>query len=151
MVRTCFRRMATLLMVTAGHTGGSVIELHAYACPSGVSADDLGTAMLAELGVLWPEVSRLHPVDRRARVGTDAAGFPVGAHGITPGARTEVPGLTLAGDWVAAPFPCALMERAAATGIIAANTVLAGHGYGTEPLWSVPSRGMLARRRVSHV
>jgi carotenoid phi-ring synthase / carotenoid chi-ring synthase len=130
-------------------TGGSVVELHAYACPSGVSAAELGAQMLTELRVLWPEVSRLNPVDQRGRVGADAAGFPVGAHGTTPGVRTELPGLTLAGDWVAAPFPCALMERAAATGIIAANTILAAHGYGTEPLWSVPSRGMLAGRRAA--
>ena len=71
-------------------------------------------------------------------MGTDAAGFPIGAHGTTPGVRTDVPGLALAGDWVAAPFPCALMERAAVTGIIAANTILAARGYGTEPVWSVP-------------
>jgi isorenieratene synthase len=128
-------------------TGGSVVELHAYACPAGVSADVLGTQMLAELRVLWPELSGLNLIDQRCRVGADAAGFPVGAHGTTPGVRTEVPGLTLAGDWVAAPFPCALMERAAATGIIAANTILAARGYGTEPLWSVPLRGMLAGRR----
>jgi isorenieratene synthase len=128
-------------------TGGSVVELHAYACPAGVSADVLGTQMLAELRVLWPELSGLNLIDQRCRVGADAAGFPVGAHGTTPGVRTEVPGLTLAGDWVAAPFPCALMERAAATGIIAANTILAARGYGTEPLWSVPTRGMLASRR----
>jgi carotenoid phi-ring synthase / carotenoid chi-ring synthase len=128
-------------------TGGSVVELHAYACPAGVSADVLGPQMLAELRVLWPELSGLNLIDQRCRVGADAAGFPVGAHGTTPGVRTEVPGLTLAGDWVAAPFPCALMERAAATGIIAANTILAARGYGTEPLWSVPLRGMLASRR----
>jgi isorenieratene synthase len=132
------------------HTGGSVVELHAYACPAGVSADVLGTEMLAELRVLWPELSGLNLIDQRCRVGADAAGFPVGAHGTTPGVRTEVPGLTLAGDWVAAPFPCALMERAAATGIIAANTILAARGYGTEPLWSVPPRGMLAGRRPAH-
>ena len=128
-------------------TGGSVVELHAYACPAGVSAGVLGTEMLAELRVLWPELSGLNLIDQRCRVGADAAGFPVGAHGTTPGVRTGVPGLTLAGDWVAAPFPCALMERAAATGIIAANTILAARGYGTEPLWSVPLRGMLAGRR----
>jgi isorenieratene synthase len=127
-------------------TGGSVVELHAYACPAGVSATDLGAQMLAELRVLWPEVARLAPVDQYCQVGTDAAGFPVGGHDTAPGVRTAVPGLTLAGDWVAAPFPCALMERAAATGIIAANTILAAHGYGTEPVWSVPPRGMLARR-----
>jgi hypothetical protein len=33
------------------------------------------------------------------------------------------------------------MERAASTGILAAR------GYVTEPLWSVPPRGMLAGRR----
>ncbi|MFY9926986.1 MAG: FAD-dependent oxidoreductase [Streptosporangiaceae bacterium] len=127
-------------------TGGSVAELHAYACPSGVSAADLGAQMLAELRVLWPEVTRLNPVDQYCHVGTDAAGFPIGAHGTTPGVRTDVPGLALAGDWVTAPFPCALMERAAVTGIIAANTILAARGYGTEPVWSVPRRGMLAGR-----
>jgi isorenieratene synthase len=127
-------------------TGGSVIELHAYACPPGTSAAVLGASMLTELRVLWPEVARLSPVDQRCQVGTDAAGFPVGAHGSTPAVGTEVPGLTLAGDWVAAPFPCALMERAAVTGIMAANLILAAAGLGTEPLWSVPPRGMLAGR-----
>jgi hypothetical protein len=39
------------------------------------------------------------------------------------------------------------MERAASTGILAANTILAARGYVTEPLWSVPLRGMLAGRR----
>ena len=128
-------------------TGGSVVELHAYACPSGVSPSRLAAEMLAELRGLWPETGRLNPVDLCARVGAEAAGFPVGAHGTTPGVRTRVPGLTLAGDWVAAPFPCALMERSAATGILAANEILAAGGYRTEAVWSVPPRGMLAGRR----
>jgi isorenieratene synthase len=127
-------------------TGGSVIELHAYACPPGVSATELGATMLAELGELWPEIRSLRQLDQYGRVGTDAAGFPVGGHATTPGVRTAVPGLTLAGDWVATPFPSALMERAAATGIGAANVILAAHGYRTEPVWSVPPRGMLAGR-----
>jgi isorenieratene synthase len=130
-------------------TGGAVVELHAYACPAGISADKLGTEMLTELQALWPEVSRLQVVDSRGRVGTDAAGFPVGGHASAPGVRTAVPGLTLAGDWVQTPFPSALMERAAATGIIAANAILAARGQATEPVWSVPPRGMLARRRRS--
>jgi carotenoid phi-ring synthase / carotenoid chi-ring synthase len=127
-------------------TGGSVVELHAYACPPGVAATELGAAMLAELRRLWPEIRALHPVDQYCHVGTDAAGFPVGGHATTPGVRTAVPGLTLAGDWVATPFPCALMERAAATGIRAANTILAARGYRAEPVWSVPPRGILAGR-----
>jgi glycine/D-amino acid oxidase-like deaminating enzyme len=40
----------------------------------------------------------------------------------------------------------ALMERAAATGISAANAILAAHGHPTEPVWSVPPRGLLADR-----
>ena len=128
-------------------TGGSVVELHAYACPSGVAAAELGATMLAELGRLWPEIRGLRQLDRYCRVGTDAAGFPVGGHASTPGVRTDVLGLTLAGDWVSTPFPSALMERAAATGIGAANTILAARGYRTEPVWSVPPRGLLASRR----
>jgi isorenieratene synthase len=127
-------------------TGGSVVELHAYACPPGVAAAELGATMLAELGRLWPETRRLRQVDHYCQVGTDAAGFPVGGRASTPGVRTAVPGLTLAGDWVATPFPSALMERAAATGIGAANAILAARGYRTEPVWSVPPRGILARR-----
>ncbi len=127
-------------------TGGSVVELHAYACPSGATAAELGATMLAELGQLWPETRGLHQVDRYCHIGNDAAGFPVGGHATTPGVRGTVPGLTLAGDWVAAPVPSALMERAAVTGIGAANTILAERGYRTEPVWSVPPRGILASR-----
>jgi isorenieratene synthase len=142
---TLYHRLEAAARQWHEKTGGAVVELHAYACPSGISAAGLGAEMLAELRVLWPETARLTPVDQYCHVGHDAAGFPVGGHATTPGVRTEVPGLTLAGDCVAAPIPCALMERAAATGIMAANTVLAARGHATEPVWSVPPRGMLAR------
>lgn len=143
---TLFHRVEATARAWHERTGGSVIELHAYACPPGVPAAELGATMLAELGRLWPEARRLRQLDRHCQVGTDAAGFPVGEHATTPGARTAVPGLTLAGDWVATPFPSALMERAAATGIGAANAILTTRGYRTEPVWSVPPRGILAGR-----
>jgi isorenieratene synthase len=146
---TLYHRVETGARQWHERTGGSVVELHAYAGPAGVSAADYGARMLAELRVLWPEAADLHTLDQRARVGSDAAGFPVGAHGTTPGVRTALPGLTLAGDWVATPFPSALMERSAATGILAANTILAAHGYVTESVWSVPPRGMLAGHRTA--
>jgi isorenieratene synthase len=144
---TLYHRLETGARQWHERTGGSVVELHAYAGPAGVSAAALGAEMLAELRALWPETTRLRPVDQHYKVGADAAGFPVGAHGVTPGVSTRVPGLMLAGDWVATPFPSALMERSAATGILAANTILAARGYVTESLWSVPPRGMLAGRR----
>jgi len=130
-------------------TGGSVVELHAYACPPGADATNLGATMLAELGRLWPDTRRLRQVDQYCQVGTDAAGFPVGGHATTPDVRTAVPGLILAGDWVATPFPSALTQRAAATGISAANTILAARGPRTEPVWSVPPRGILSRQRAA--
>jgi isorenieratene synthase len=146
---TLYHRLEAGAVSWHERTGGSVVELHAYACPPGVGAAELGATMLAELGQLWPETRGLRQLDGYCRVGTDAAGFPVGGHATTPGVRTAVPGLTLAGDWVATPFPSALMERAAATGIGAANVILAAHGHRTEPVWSVPPRGLLAGRWVA--
>ena len=148
---TLYHRIEAGAQAWHERTGGSVAELHAYACPRGVPAAELGATMLAELGQLWPEIRGLRQVDQYCHVGADAAGFPVGGHAITPGVRTAVPGLTLAGDWVATPFPSALMERAAATGIGAANVILAARGHRTEPVWSVPPRGILARRWAAAV
>jgi isorenieratene synthase len=141
---TLYHRFETGARSWHERTGGSVVELHAYACPPGIAATELGVTMLDEISQLWPETRRLQQVDHYCHVGTDAAGFPVGGHATTAAAGTTVPGLTLAGDWVATPFPSALMERAAATGIGAANSILAAWGYRTEPVWSVPPRGILA-------
>ena len=57
---------------------------------------------------------------------------------------TRAAGLRLAGDWISLDFPTALMERAAASGVLAANDVLASEGAGREPVLSVPPRGLLA-------
>jgi len=133
------------------HTGGAVVELHAYACPDHVTAEKLGQAMLTELADLWPETHQLKVIDQRCHVGHDAAGFPVGAHARRPGIRSQLTGLTLAGDWINLPIPAALMERAATSGIMAANTILASHGHPTEPIWSVPTRGLLAHTRAQPI
>lgn len=39
-----------------------------------------------------------------------------------------MPGLWFAGDWVSLPFPATLLEGAAASGLLAANRVLAAAG-----------------------
>mgnify|MGYP000281742339 FL=1 len=57
---------------------------------------------------------------------------------------TPEPALLLAGDFVHTDFPTALMERAAATGMLAANELLTRWGAAEEPLWSVVPRGLLA-------
>jgi isorenieratene synthase len=55
----------------------------------------------------------------------------------------------LAGDGIRCELPVALMERAATTGMQAANALLAGWGTAGHDVWSVPTRGLLATRRQS--
>ncbi|MFV2099581.1 FAD-dependent oxidoreductase [Micromonospora sp. LOL_024] len=150
-------RQATLDSVTLYHrlehesrrwaerTGGSVIELHAYACEVDVPAGELADRMRVDLAQLWPEADRLRVRELRARVEAKAPAFAPGGHAGRPGVRTDADGLYLAGDGIRTDFPSALMERAAATGIIAANHILRAEGGAAEPIHSVRPRGLLAR------
>ncbi|MGS2613122.1 FAD-dependent oxidoreductase [Micromonospora sp. LZ34] len=131
----------------AARTGGSVLELHAYACEPDVPAEVLAERMRVELAALWPEAARLRVRELRARVEARAPAFTPGSHAGRPGVRTDAAGLYLAGDGIATDFPSALMERAAATGIIAANHILRAAGGAAEPVRSVCPRGLLAGRR----
>ncbi|MEU6078268.1 FAD-dependent oxidoreductase [Micromonospora sp. NPDC047074] len=130
----------------AERTGGSVVELHAYACEPGVPAEELAERMRAELVALWPEAAGLRVRELRARVEAQAPAFTPGSHAWRPGVRTDAEGLYLAGDGIRTDFPSALMERAAATGIIAANHVLRAEGGAAEPVRSIRPRGLLAGR-----
>ncbi|MET0493858.1 MAG: FAD-dependent oxidoreductase, partial [Actinoplanes sp.] len=125
---------------------GAVIELHAYAAPDGVDAAELTKRMWAELGNLWPETAGMTILDVDERVGRDAPAFGLGSDASRPGVGTDAPGLFLAGDWVRMPFPAALMERAAASAVLAVNAILESHGVGPEPVLSVVPRGLLAPR-----
>ncbi len=129
----------------AARSGGEVVELHAYAAPDGIGANEAADRMWAELGGLWPEVRDLRVLDRETRVGHDAPGFPPGSDATRPGVRTGDPTLLLAGDWVRLPFPSALMERAAVTGVLAANDVLAAAGARAEPVTTTRPTGLLHR------
>jgi isorenieratene synthase len=132
----------------ARRTGGSIIELHAYAAPDGPDADELADRMTAELHALWPETAAARVIDRDARVGRDAPAFGLGSDATRPGVRTDAAGLYLAGDWVRMPFPSALMERSASSAILAVNAVSERYGVRSEPVWSVPPRGLLAGRSL---
>ena len=50
------------------------------------------------------------------------------------------------GDGLRVDWPIALMERAATTGVLAANQLLAGWGVRGEDIWTVPLDGLLRRR-----
>ena len=143
---TVYSRLEDGAREWAGRTGGEVVELHAYAAPDGIGPDEAADRMWAELGGLWPEVRGLRVLERETRVGHDAPGFPPGSDATRPGVRTGVPGLLLAGDWVRLPFPSALMERAAVTGVLAAGDVLTAAGARAEPVRTIRPTGLLHRR-----
>ncbi|PZF87382.1 FAD-dependent oxidoreductase [Micromonospora deserti] len=143
---TLYHRLENESRRWAERTGGSVVELHAYACEPGVAAGELAERMWAELTALWPEAAGLRVRELRTRVEAKAPAFTPGSHAGRPGVRTDADGLYLAGDGVRTDFPSALMERAAATGIIAANHILRAEGGAAEPVHSVRPLGLLARR-----
>ena len=130
----------------AMRTGGSVVELHAYALPSDRAGDEAAVKadLRARLHVLYPETAAAAVVEDRYLVRADAPAFPPGSHAARPTVETPVPGLALAGDMVRLDFPSALMERAVASGVMAANSVLRRWGVAPEPVWSVRTRGLLA-------
>jgi isorenieratene synthase len=140
---TVYSRLERPSAEWAARTGGSVVELHSYAC----EAPDVATAtarMRAELAALWPETADARVLHQVERLEATAPTFPPGTAGTRPRVAGAAPGLRIAGDYVDTPFLCGLMERAALTGVLAANDVLAEVGARAEPVRGVPQRGLLA-------
>ena len=127
-------------------SGGSVVELHAYAVPEEVDQESVRLDLLRGLHRLYPETAEATILEERWLRRQDCPSFDVGSHASRPGVETPFPGLALAGDFTRLPFPSALMERAVSSGFLAANTLLAPYGVRPEPLQTVPRRGLFTRR-----
>jgi isorenieratene synthase len=125
-------------------TGGSVVELHAYAVDPGRDEASLRADLLGGLHQFYPELREATILEERYLVRSDCPAFECGSHAARPGVATPWRGLTVAGDLVKLPFPSALMERAAASGVLAANHLLAEAGVRPEPIRAIHGRGMLA-------
>ncbi|MFI2209386.1 FAD-dependent oxidoreductase [Streptomyces sp. NPDC020141] len=125
----------------AARTGGSVVELHAYAVDPAADRIAEQRRLQDELRRVYPETARARVVDQRHEWRADCPLFPVGGHRDRPGVRTPDPAVMLAGDLVGSRLPVALMERAATTGFLAANALLARWGVRGQTLWTVPDRG----------
>lgn len=132
----------------ARRSGGSVVELHAYAVPVGRDRTAVEARTRHELSRVYPETARAGTVDVRHEWQQDCPHFPVGGYADRPGVRTRHPRLVVAGDLVRTRLPVALMERAATTGFQAANALLATWGVRGHPLWSVPVAGRSAALRA---
>ncbi len=126
----------------AEREGGAVVELHAYALPEPVDAGALKADLLAGLYASYPETKRARIVYDRFLLRADCPAFPPGAAERRPGVTTPSPGVALAGDFVSLPFPSALMERAAASGFLAAGAALPAADRAG--ITTVPRRGLLS-------
>ncbi|MBM9468897.1 FAD-dependent oxidoreductase [Nakamurella leprariae] len=131
----------------AQRTGGSVVELHAYALPAQADHDAVRAEMLAVLAELYPELAGAHAVADSYLVEDDCPLVGTEPWASRPGVVTPDPRVVLAGDGIRCEFPVALMERAATTGFQAANRLLAGWQLAGHDLWTVPlgARTWLAR------
>ena len=134
----------------ASENGGSVVELHAYACDADALTQE-GTAavvdrLIAELHRVFPETAVAGEVAREVLVKDDCT--LIGPRGWLQRPEVSTPSdrLVLAGDWVRCDYPVALMERAATTGFMAANALLGRWGGAGHDLWTVPMRGLLSPR-----
>ncbi|UYG15820.1 FAD-dependent oxidoreductase [Brachybacterium huguangmaarense] len=142
---------ATAARWSAAH-GGSVLELHAYALHEAEAQDP--TALRREL---WHQLLRLHPELARASavheewiVHDDCPLIGTSPWAERPTVRSPDERVVLAGDWLRTDEPVALMERAALTGVQAANTLLSRWGVAGQDYWSVPLRGVLRGRGGTH-
>ncbi|MGZ1489993.1 FAD-dependent oxidoreductase [Brevibacterium sediminis] len=138
--------------------GGSVVELHAYALgtahrgsPRGmlesedVDREAVTRQLLADLHEVYPETADIPITTQELLIADDCALADTRPHDDRPGVTTAFPGLVLAGDSIRCEAPVALMERAATTGFMAANELLAGWRVEGTEIWSPPRRGLLRR------
>ncbi len=128
----------------ASRTGGSVVELHGYGLPLDVDEATVRRELLDGLHRLYPELRGARVLAERYLLRRDCPSFAPGSHRLRPTVETPFPEVVLAGDFVRLPIPTALMERAATSGFMAANHLLAGWEVQGQELWSVPRRGLLA-------
>ena len=130
----------------ARRTGGSVVELHAYALAG--DPEQGKRQLIAELKRIYPETATATIIDERHELRADCPLFAPGTFADRPTIETPDPTVVLAGDLTRVDLPVALMERAATSGFLAANALLANWGLRGHPLWTVPTRGRLAPLRA---
>jgi isorenieratene synthase len=123
----------------AERTGGSVVELHAYSVAT--HGADVRRDLLARMHQMYPETGDARIVFEKTLCRSDCPRLGPGDFAHRPTVATPVPGLALAGDGIRIDLPVALMERAATTGMTAANTLLAQFGVRGHDLHTVPVRG----------
>lgn len=131
--------------------GFTVVECHIGDCASIEVRDDTDVLVEAArcLARYFPELGPETLDVGRSRVLRHQQGFPLfapGDAGRTPAVAAEDrPNLFFAGDWVRSNVRSWYMERAAVTGIEAANNVLAREGYGVRSIRSTDDASVVPK------
>ncbi len=141
-----FSRFQEPFISWSARTGGSVVELHAYA----IAPEDIRPeAEIRE--VMLEEMHRMFPETRTASVLYDVfmqqdnfTRWAPGDHGNRPETETPFRNLMLAGDWVKVDAPVFLMEAAVFTGRLAVNAISRQESLRSTPLPIVSMEGMFA-------
>lgn len=118
---------------------GSVVELHAYAVTDQPDEQALRRQLAHQQDVLHPELADAPCVGEQWLLRRDCALVDTSPWRERPGVVTPDPRVVLAGDGIRCDHPVALMERAATTGVQAANHLLAGWGVAGSPVWTAPT------------
>lgn len=125
-------------------SGGSVVELHAYAVDPTWSEDAIRADLLRGLHAAYPETRDARIVEERFLLRQDCPAFRPGDQAARPGVVTTRKNLFLAGDFVKLPFPSALMERAVTSGFLAANAIVGRAGARPVEVKTIRATGLLA-------
>jgi len=141
----------------AARRGGSVVEHHAYAVDENPDEAALRTEIQAMQDILHPELAQATSLGEEWVVRQDCHLVDTSPWRNRPTVETPSTAVMLAGDGIRCDYPVALMERAATTGVQAANALLegwqvAGQDIFTAPTsprfgWVRPLRKALAKRR----
>ncbi|MEK6222885.1 MAG: FAD-dependent oxidoreductase [Chloroflexota bacterium] len=117
-------------------TGGSAIEAHIYGPPELLQEEDAGllARAISDISAAYPELRGKRIDQSITRHPKTHTLFGVGPQGKHLGVETPWPDLYCCGDWVLDPFPALFLERACATGILAANNIL---DKMNKPAWDV--------------
>lgn len=134
--------------------GGSVVEVHAYALPDDGDPAEFRSQLRSQLGEVYPETAPAGVRFDEWVISDDCPLIDTSPWDLRPEVRTPDPRVVLAGDGIRCDLPVALMERAATTGLLAANALLAGWGLAGHDVWTVPMTGRIPgvhrlRRRLA--
>ncbi len=125
----------------AQRSGGTVVELHAYAAPSEFDETAMRAELLSQLHRVHPELARSTVVHDEWIAADDCPLAGIDPWAERPGVITSDARVVLAGDGIRCEHPVALMERAATTGWLAANSLLTERGLPGHDVWTVPLKG----------